>query len=146
MIRAQIVTSTIDPARLITEVSSLKHGAVSLFIGTVRETSGGRQVSGIEYSAYAEMALSELERIVDEARDRFGIAALAVEHRVGKLALGDVSVGIAVAHEHRGQALDATRFVIEEIKKSVPIWKSEHYSDGTRQWVDPTRGVSEVRS
>jgi molybdopterin synthase catalytic subunit len=87
------------------------------------------------------MASAELERILDEAEARFGVSALIVEHRIGLLGLGDVSVAIGAAHAHRAPALDCTRYVIEEIKKRVPIWKKEHYTDGTREWVDPTRAA-----
>jgi molybdopterin synthase catalytic subunit len=138
MRRASIVAGAIDPASLIDEVSSAQYGAISLFVGTVREVNEGRSVSGIEYSAYKSMASAELERILDEAVQRFGVSALVVEHRIGLLGLGEVSVAIAAAHPHRAPALDSTRYVIEEIKKRVPIWKREHYADGTREWVAPT--------
>lgn len=141
MRRASILTGEIDPASLINEVASPQYGAISLFVGTVREVNEGRSVSAIEYSAYRSMATAELERILDEAEERFGVSALVVEHRIGLLALGDVSVAIAAAHAHRAPALDCTRYVIEEIKKRVPIWKKEHYTDGTREWVDPTRAA-----
>jgi molybdopterin synthase catalytic subunit len=141
MKRASILTSEIDPASLINEVSSPKNGAISLFVGTVREVNEGRSVSAIEYSAYKSMASAELERILDEAQARFEVSALVVEHRMGLLGLGDVSIAIAAAHPHRAPALDCTRFVIEEIKKRVPIWKKEHYADGTREWIDPTRAA-----
>ncbi len=141
MRRASILTSEIDPASLINEVSSPQYGAISLFVGTVREVNEGRSVSAIEYSAYKSMASAELERILDEAEARFGVSALVVEHRIGLLGLGDVSIAIVAAHPHRVPALDCTRFVIEEIKKRVPIWKKEHYADGTREWVDPTRAA-----
>jgi molybdopterin synthase catalytic subunit len=141
MRRASIVIGEIDPASLIDEVSSPQYGAISLFVGTVREVNEGRSVSAIEYSAYESMASAELERILDEAEERFGISALVVEHRTGLLGLGDVSVAIAAAHAHRAPALDCTRFVIEEIKRRVPIWKKEHYADGTREWIDPTRAA-----
>jgi len=141
MRRASVITREIDPASLIHEVASPEHGAISVFIGTVREVNDGRSVSAIEYSAYKSMADAELERILDEAEERFGVSALVVEHRIGLLGLGDVSVAIAAAHAHRAPALDCTRYVIEEIKKRVPIWKKEHYVDGTREWVDPTRAA-----
>jgi molybdopterin synthase catalytic subunit len=146
MRKASIVTTEIDPASLINEVSSPQFGAISLFAGSVREVNDGRPVSAIEYSAYTAMASAELERILDEAEERFGVSALVVEHRIGLLELGDVSVAIVAAHQHRAPALDCTRYVIEEIKKRVPIWKKEHYVDGTREWVDPTRAsqVSQV--
>ncbi len=141
MRRASILTEEIDPASLINEVSSPQYGAISVFVGTVREVNEGRTVSAIEYSAYKSMASAELERILDEAEVRFAVSALIVEHRIGLLGLGDVSVAIAAAHAHRAPALDCTRYVIEEIKKRVPIWKKEHYADGTREWVDPTRAT-----
>ena len=141
MRRSSIVTSEIDPASLINEVGSPQYGAISLFIGTVREVNDGRSVTAIEYSVYKSMADAELERILDEAEERFGVSALVVEHRIGLLGLGDVSVAIAAAHAHRAPALDSIRYVIEEIKKRVPIWKKEHYADGTREWVDPARAA-----
>lgn len=146
MKRASILTSEIDPSSLINEVSAPEYGAISLFIGTVREVNEGRSVSAIEYSAYKSMASAELERILDEAEGRFGVSALVVEHRIGLLGLGEVSIAIAAAHAHRVPALDCTRFVIEEIKKRVPIWKKEHYADGTRGWVDPTHAAQQASS
>ena len=139
MRRGSILTTEIDPGSLVRDVSAPQYGAISLFVGTVREVNEGRGVSAIEYSAYKSMASAELERILDEAETRFGVSAVVVEHRIGLLALGDVSIAIASAHAHRAPALDCTRYVIEEIKKRVPIWKKEHYADGTREWVDPTR-------
>jgi molybdopterin synthase catalytic subunit len=138
MRRAAIVTREIEPGALMAEVQSREFGAISVFAGTVRDTNDGRSVTAIDYSAYTSMAESELESILDEAEERFGVSAIVVEHRVGALALGDVSVAIVAAHAHRAPALDCTRFVIEEIKKRVPIWKMEHYADGAREWVDPT--------
>ena len=86
------------------------------------------------------MAERELGAIVGEASSRFGTPHIVVEHRLGTLAVGDASVGIAVAHPRRAAAFDAARFIIEELKRRVPIWKREHYVDGTREWVDPTGG------
>jgi molybdopterin synthase catalytic subunit len=139
MRRSALVTREINPASIIQEVASVEHGATSIFIGTVRDTSDGRGVSGVDYTAYSAMAGEELERILGEAEARFDVGSLVVEHRIGPLALGDVSIVIAAAHAHRAPALDCTRYVIEEIKKRVTIWKMEHFTDGTRAWVDPTR-------
>jgi molybdopterin synthase catalytic subunit len=138
MTRTAIVTGAIDAAALIAEVAADANGATSLFLGTVRDMNDGRPVTGIEYTAYGAMASRELAKIATEAESRFEGAAIVVEHRIGALALGDVSVAIATAHPHRRHALDATRFVIEELKRRVPIWKREHYADGTREWVDPS--------
>ena len=136
--RTALVTGPIDTSALIAEVASHRHGATVLFVGTVRDVNEGRAVSGMEYSAYRTMAARELDDIAAEAAARFQTRDIAVEHRLGTLSLGDASVAIAVAHPHRGEAFDAARFVIEELKRRVPIWKLEHYVDGTREWVDPT--------
>jgi len=133
--RSAIVERPIDSAALIAEVASVTNGATLLFVGTVRETNDGRNVSGMDYTAYRSMAERELADIVREASSRFETSDVAVEHRLGTLGLGEASVAIAVAHPHRGKAYDASRYIIEELKKRVPIWKLEHYVDGTREWV-----------
>jgi molybdopterin synthase catalytic subunit len=133
--RSAIVDRPIDSAALLAEVARHANGAAILFVGTVREVNDGRAVGGIEYTSYRGMAERELADIVAEAAERFETRDIAVEHRIGVLELGEASVVIAVAHPHRGEAYDASRFVIEEIKRRVPIWKLEHYADGTREWV-----------
>jgi molybdopterin synthase catalytic subunit len=138
MRRAAIVSREIDPAAVLATVQSKRFGAISMFVGTVRDVNDGRAVSSIEYSAYVSMAEAEMEKILAESEERFGVGAIAVEHRVGSLSLGEVSIAIAAAHEHRRPALDATSFVIEEIKTRVPIWKLEHYAEGASEWVNPT--------
>ena len=143
-IRADIVEQAIDPGRLLAEVAASAHGATILFLGTVRDVNDGREVNGIEYASYASMAVRELRAIVTEVAARHDVGAVAVEHRIGKLELGDVSVAIAAAHAHRAPAFAAAREIIEEIKNRVPIWKREHYTDGTRDWVDPARARAAV--
>lgn len=146
MIHVALVTQSIDVAGLMARVSSPAAGAVASFLGTVREVNDNRAVTGIEYSAYEEMAEREMCAIADEAVARFDRMppAIAIEHRLGELALGEVSVAIAVAHAHRAPALDACRYIIEELKKRVPIWKREHYVDGTRAWGDNRNAAPEV--
>jgi len=146
MKRAALVTRAIDPTAIVAEVQTAGIGAISLFLGTVRDVNDGRAVSGIDYSAYVSMAEEEMQQILAEAEERYGVKAIAVEHRIGPLTLGDVSITINKTHTHRAPALDATRFVIDEIKKRVPIWKLEHYTDGAREWVDPTRSSSEAKA
>jgi len=136
----RLVHRPIGADALIAEVAAPANGAILLFLGVVRELNEGRAVTGIEYSAYEAMAARELEDIAAEAAARFAPAAICVEHRTGTLNIEEASVGIAVAHPHRGVAYDASRWVIEELKRRVPIWKREHYADGTREWVDPTGG------
>lgn len=142
--RTAVVRTPLDPAAALAEVGSVANGASILFVGTVRELNEGRAVSGIEYAAYESMAARELDSIVTEAASRFGTDDIVVEHRIGQLGLGEASVVIAVGHAHRAEAYDASRFVIEELKRRVPIWKREKYVDGTREWVDPTAAHAEV--
>jgi len=137
--RTAIVDREIHSSKLLEEVARHSNGAVILFLGTVRDTHEGRAVTGMEYSAYRSMAEREMAEIAKEAAAQFGTDDIVVEHRVGALELGDASVAIAVAHPHRGKAYEASRYVIEQLKRRVPIWKLEHYTDGTREWVDPTR-------
>ena len=142
--RTAIVQRPIDAQGLVAEVARTANGATILFLGTVRDVNDRRAVSGIEYAAYESMAARELDAIASEASSRFGTDDIVVEHRIGQLGLGDVSVAIAVAHPHRAEAYDASRYVIEELKRRVPIWKREEYVDGTREWVDPTARTTEV--
>jgi molybdopterin synthase catalytic subunit len=139
--RTAIVERPLDPSALLLEIGRDANGAAILFVGTVRNVNDGRPVTGMEYSAYRAMAEKELEAIAREAVERFGTNDVAIEHRLGVLALGEASVVIAVAHPHRGKAYEASRYIIEELKKRVPIWKLEHYVDGAREWVDPTRSA-----
>ena len=140
--RTAIVQHPIDPASLLAEVTRVANGAGILFVGTVREVNDGRAVTGIQYAAYEAMAARELDAIAREASERWQTRDIVIEHRVGILELGDVSVAIACAHPRRAPAFEAARWVIEELKRRVPIWKLEHYTDGTREWVDPTRAAS----
>lgn len=142
--RSALVRRPIDPAAVLAEVQRSGNGASVLFVGTVREINDGRAVTGMEYSAYDAMAQRELERILGEVVERFSTPDVVVEHRLGSLDVGEVSVVIVAAHPHRGCAFDAVRYIIEELKRRVPVWKLEHYVDGTREWVDPTAPPSAV--
>ena len=134
--RTAIVDRALDLNALVAEVARTANGATILFVGTVRDVNNGRTITGMDYSAYTSMAERELGEIVAEAAAKFETADIVVEHRIGTLGLGDASVAIAVAHAHRGPAYDASRIVIEQLKQRVPIWKLEHYTDGTREWVN----------
>jgi len=136
--RSEIVTRAIDACTLLREVAAHRNGATVLFVGTVRELNDGYAVSGLDYSAYEAMAARELAAIVGEACSRWGTTDIVVEHRIGTLDLGDASVAIAAAHPHRDAAYQASRYVIEEVKKRLPIWKKEIHADGTTTWVDPS--------
>ena len=142
--RSAIVERPIEPAALVAEVARTSNGAAILFVGTVRDVNDGRAVTGIQYAAYEAMAERELDAIVRGAAERWQMPDIVVEHRIGTLGLGDISVAIACAHPRRAQTFEAARWIIEELKHRVPIWKLEHYVDGTRQWVDPTRAPTKA--
>jgi len=132
---AAVTSGPIDPARLLGDCLSPDDGAALLFWGVVRNQNEGRPVSHLEYSAYAEMAERMMRRIGEEAIARFGVGEVRVAHRVGTLAIGEASVAIAVASPHRAEAYEASRYVIEELKRRVPVWKREGYVDGESEWV-----------
>jgi len=128
----------IDGAALMARLDDHGHGAALLFVGTVRNHAEGRPVSGMRYEAYIEMAEPVLAEIAAEAAGMLDHGAVAVVHRIGELTLGEASVAIAVASDHRAPAYEANRYVIEEIKKRLPVWKHEHYTDGEAAWVPGT--------
>lgn len=128
----------VDAARLIAAVQSAERGGIAVFVGIVRDHQDDREVTHLEYSAYEPMAAAECRRIAMEAETRWP-ARVALQHRLGTLAIGDVAVVVAAASAHRAEAFEACRYVIEEVKRRVPVWKKEFYSDGTAVWVDPTR-------
>ena len=124
----------LDLSTLVARVEAPDRGAVATFLGLVRDHQDGREVTRLEYSAYPPMAEAECARIVSEAEDRWPVR-VALEHRIGGLEIGDAAVAIAAAGAHREEAFAACRFVIEEVKRRVPIWKKEFYADGTVEWV-----------
>ncbi|MQA92034.1 MAG: molybdenum cofactor biosynthesis protein MoaE [Gemmatimonas sp.] len=124
----------IDPCELIAAADGTD-GAALLFVGIVRDHNEGREVGHLDYQAYPEMAETVLRNIVAEARSRWETGAVSVIHRIGRLEIGEVSVAIAVSSPHRGDAYSASRYVIEELKKRVPIWKREGYLDGESEWL-----------
>jgi molybdopterin synthase catalytic subunit len=126
----------ISAADLASAFGSRTDGAVVTFEGRVRAGNLGRSVLRLHYEAYDAMADEVLGEIVAEAMDRFSAGEIAVRHRSGSLEIGDVAVAIAAAAPHRAAAFEAVRYVIEEIKQRLPIWKREEYADGTSDWLD----------
>jgi molybdopterin synthase catalytic subunit len=127
----------IEPDALLRAVKRPDCGGVVLFLGTVRDLTDRQVTVALEYEAYTGMAEKEMHTIADEARKRWPIGGLAVAHRLGRLNIADVAVGVAVSCPHRADAFDAARYVIDEIKKRVPIWKRDHTPDGEAAWVHP---------
>ncbi len=129
--------AALDLPAQVAEVSGPERGGVATFLGIVRDHHQGHRVKGLAYSAYEPMAEAVCGEIVAEAEARWPVR-VSLRHRLGELEIGDVSVAIAVAGDHRDEAFSACRYVIEELKRRVPIWKRETLSDGTVNWVDPT--------
>jgi len=136
MARIAVTEERIQVETVLAEVASPSDGAVLLFLGVVRDQHEGRQVAGLVYEAYQEMAEETLERIAGEAERRFATDRIVVLHRVGALDVGEVSTAIAVGTPHREDAYGASRYIIEEIKNRLPIWKQERYVDGGGGWVE----------
>jgi len=129
-----IVDHAIDPAAVLAGCSSPEDGACVLFLGVVRNHNDGHAVVSVEYEAYQEMAEKTLEAIAGEAGDQFETDRITVLHRVGDLEVGEVATAIAVSTPHRAEAYEASRFIIEEIKRRLPIWKRERYPGGEGGW------------
>jgi molybdopterin synthase catalytic subunit len=133
MIRLQ--TDVIDTQELIAAIQQSHHGAVSVFLGIVRDHNIGRKVLHLEYEAYEGMAETEMDRIRVMALEKFDLDALAMVHRTGKLTIGEASVVVVAASAHRAAAMDACRYAIDALKEKVPIWKKEFF-EGGQEWIE----------
>ena len=129
-----VVRNVIDLEGLRARAPHPQAGAVIIFCGDVRNHSQQKEVSYLEYEAHETMALKQISRIIDEAQQKWEIHAVEVIHRFGKLRLKASSIAIAVSTSHRGDAYEASRYIIDTIKHSVPIWKKEHFVDGASKW------------
>ena len=127
----------IDVPAVVESVRSQEAGAVVLFLGTTRRSTDGRKTLWLDYECYNEMAEKELSQLVETARARWPLEDCAVVHRVGRVDVGQPSVAIAVSSPHRQPAFEAGTWLIDRIKDVVPIWKQEHWEDGTSGWVHP---------
>jgi len=130
----EITDQPIDVLKVIKAASLHEAGAINTFIGTVRNQTSGKTVLRLEFEAYEPMAVSEIRKIADQANETWSLLSYAVSHRVGVLLPGDIAVVIAVATPHRKASFEACQFMIDSLKKSVPIWKREFFEDGD-QWV-----------
>jgi molybdopterin synthase catalytic subunit/molybdopterin converting factor small subunit len=133
--QAALTREPIDAAKLAAEAKRGEDGAVVVFDGMVRNNSRGRQTLYLDYEAYEEMALRQMRALAREARTRFGVRQVSMVHRLGRLAVGETSVLIVVASAHRAEAFEACRWLIDTLKKTVPVWKKETFADGA-VWAD----------
>jgi molybdopterin synthase catalytic subunit len=126
----------LDPAALHAALADPRAGACVTFEGWVRNHNEGQPVLSLEYEAYGALAEKEGARIIAEAGERFDLLAVRAVHRVGHLQIGELAVWVGVAAAHRGAAFDASRYIIDELKARVPIWKKEHYASGATEWIN----------
>ena len=158
IVRAEVTDAPIDTGAVLADVSHPAHGAALLFLGVVRDHNEGRAVRGIEYEAYREMAEAELRRIAEDClegaggagfaregeragsgrggRDAVPSARVSLVHRTGELAVGDVSLAVAVSTPHRADAYNLSRALLEALKRRLPVWKKERYADGGSEWLE----------
>ena len=140
----RIVREPIDTEAVVGRLKRPADGAAVIFDGVVRDNSRGRRTLYLDYEAYEAMALKQMEALAVEARVRFGVRGASIVHRLGRLEIGETSVLIVVASAHRGAAFEACRWIIDTLKKTVPIWKKEYFEDGA-VWADGEAFPEEVR-
>lgn len=133
--RIEILDAVIPSAEIVAEIKAGPDGAVCVFDGIVRDNTRGRKTLYLDYEAYPEMALEQMRGLADEAVVKFGVRDVALVHRLGRLTVGETSVLVVVASAHRGAAFEACRWLIDTLKKTVPIWKKEQFVDGA-VWAD----------
>ena len=140
----QIVREPIDAEAVVARLKRPADGAAVIFDGVVRDNTRGRRTLYLDYEAYEAMALKQMETLAVEARVRFGVRGASIVHRLGRLQIGETSVLIVVASAHRSAAFEACRWIIDTLKKTVPIWKKEHFADGA-VWADGEAFPEEIR-
>ncbi|HMD17417.1 MAG TPA: molybdenum cofactor biosynthesis protein MoaE [Terriglobales bacterium] len=141
----RIVRAPIDAQAVVARLKQPADGAAVIFEGVVRDNSRGRRTLYLDYEAYEAMALKQLESLAVEARTRFAVRGASIVHRLGRLEIGETSVLIVVAAAHRSAAFEACRWIIDTLKKTVPIWKKEYFHDGA-VWADGEAFPEEIRA
>jgi molybdopterin synthase catalytic subunit len=132
---AELVEGPIEVERLLAAAARPDCGAIVLFLGTTRDHHDGREVVSLEYEAYGLMALAVLEQIERDTVERHAVASCRIVHRLGTVPAAEASVAVVVAAAHRSAAFDATRWAMDQVKSTAPIWKKEHYAGGGAGWV-----------
>jgi molybdopterin synthase catalytic subunit len=130
----EITSNPIDQSKIIHSVAHLEGGAICSFIGTVRSKTADQKVIRLEYECYEPMAISEINKIIEQAKSKWPVLMVAISHRIGMLQLGDEAVVLAVSTPHRKESFEACQFIIDTLKQTVPIWKKEVFEDG-EEWV-----------
>ena len=131
----EVTADELDPGRVAKHVRRDDAGAIALFYGVVRDHNRGRRVMHLEYDAYPEMATKVMRQIAAEVKERFGVAEIAIQHRTGRLGIGETSLLVAVSSAHRKEAFEACQALVDRFKETVPVWKKEVFEDG-EEWVE----------
>ena len=131
----EVTADELDPGRVAEHVRRDDAGAIALFYGVVRDHNRGRRVMHLEYDAYPEMATKVMRQIAAEVKERFGVAEIAIQHRTGRLGIGETSLLVAVSSAHRKEAFEACQALVDRFKETVPVWKKEVFEDG-EEWVE----------
>jgi molybdopterin synthase catalytic subunit len=143
-VRVEIVDEVIASAEIVAGLKAGADGAICVFDGIVRNNTRGRKTLHLDYEAYREMALEQMRALAAEAVAKFGVRDVALVHRLGRMVVGETSVLVAVASAHRGAAFEACRWLIDTLKRTVPIWKKEQFVDGA-VWANGEPFPEEIR-
>ena len=134
----EIVDQPIDVPSVLRSVAARSNGATVLFLGTTRQFTCGKETIQLEYECYPAMALQKMQALGHRALEKWPIEGCAIVHRIGLVPVGETSVAIAVSTPHRVAAFEAAEWIIDTLKREVPIWKKEMYADGQQEWIHPT--------
>jgi molybdopterin synthase catalytic subunit len=137
-LKSSITRKPVDPAKILESVMEKDAGGTLLFVGTIRNQTDGKEVTGLEYEVYRKMAERQITKLEEDIRKRWPIKSITMVHREGKLKVGEVSVVVAVSAVHRGEAFEAARYAIDRIKESFPIWKREKFRRNGHAWAKGT--------
>lgn len=133
----EITKKTIDTTAVLASVQTIDAGAAVLFVGSTRQFTLGKETLKLDYECYEEMALKKMGQILDQAKSKWSIRKCSIVHRIGTVELGEASIAVAVSSPHRSDSFEAGRWLVDTLKKDVPIWKREYWSDGSMEWVHP---------
>ena len=142
----KIVENPIDCSEVLQSVYRDDCGANLLFTGTTRNITGDTETKYLIYDCYQEMAISEMNSLCDQAKAKWPVKEISVVHRMGRVDIGEVSIAVAISGQHRGETFSAGQWIIDELKKKVPIWKQENGVDGSKKWVHPGVDLSKAKS
>lgn len=133
----EITNQTIDTDKVLRSVQSHQAGASVLFTGSTRQFTRGKETLKLDYECYEEMAIKKMEELRCQALERWNVEACSIVHRVGMVELGEISIAVAVSTAHRVASFEAAQWLVDTLKKEVPIWKREYWADGSEEWVHP---------